>query len=544
MEVARDASLFNRFDEGSLVAYEPWGEAFEDPDAGIQGLNTSIQNALGNQWFRTTVEIAAGFIPGVGEVQDAVGLYNAIMDRDPTGALMNGLSLAVGLFDPTPAGKAAVKAIFRNADDAAGLLTKLSRALGDMPTNVRNSLGDAIQGLDNAIQGVVGEKALQLAADGVDGNLLNGAIRNYSNPESTLDILQSARNTLGTPTVNRLAGSLNVGQISNLSRHLGPELTDDLARAFSGRMDGLAAFADRLQSMPARTRNQLVEGLGNVSTPTRALAADLVNAGIRPESIKDALVHTSNPQGTLQMIHSLASSTGPDAVNNVLRQTGLSNTMVISRAFTQNGANPTAQAFGDQLFERLGNRIDNLSNRAAQNEVSAARSLAQRELAAGGHSIQRHGPDVTDGELQRRLTQGVAPGDANAVNRPPPRSTRFNSYNTQNFLQQRSLDEAMQHLGIPSLTTPPSAIGLTSDYAPQVTIDWGQSIGTGFEGANRVKTKVGGQDIYRYTGTNAMNPNDVSATTIGLRWDGGQWQVSQFFPGIAGTGANAINRTP
>ncbi|MEM9971871.1 MAG: hypothetical protein AAF762_12340, partial [Pseudomonadota bacterium] len=382
--------------------------------------------------------------------------------------------------------------------------------------------------------------------DGVDGGLINRAIRNYSNPESTLNILQSAKNTLGTNTINRLASSLNVGQINSLARNLGPQLTDDMARAFAGRMDGLAAFADRLRKMPQSVQQGLAQAMTNVTTPVRVLAADLINAGLRPSAIKDVLAHTSNPQGTLQQLNYMASRATPQGLNQILQNLGVSGTFGVVRGLRTDAANQVAQQFGDELLGRLGKRLNALRPRDARQEVMALQDLAKRELSAGAHSIQRHGADVSDTALKNRLTTGIPPGDTRMAWNAPPRSTRFHSYNTQNFLQKRGLDEALQHLGL-TRTTPPSAIGLTRNTAPQVTIDWGTSIGTGFKGINpkQVPHSSGGtRPATIFQGTQPLNPNDVTATTIGLRWNGSEWQVNQFYPGVAGTGANAIRRTP
>ncbi|MEM6455635.1 MAG: hypothetical protein AAF772_11115, partial [Acidobacteriota bacterium] len=520
------------------VGFNPFQDAFSDDDGRIQGGVETLQNALENGWFSTALEIAGGFLPGVGEIQDAAGLIQALQNQDPSGATLAGLSILLGIFDPTPAGQAALKAIFRNSDDAAGLLTRLGGALNNMSPSARTNLGNAIQNLDEVGQSTIGKQALELASGGVDGNVLNDILSTHADPGTALTVLQNS--------VKRMTdGGLSTQQITDLTRNLGPELAADLSQSFLGRMGNLGVFSDALKSLPARTRGELVQGLSNADSATRTLAADLINAGLRPTSIKDALVHTANPQSTLQMISDLASATSPTAVNNLMRQVGISNTMTISQALSQNGVNPTAQTFGDELFQRFGARVDNLPNSSAQVEVTAARDLAQRELTSGGHSIQRHSPDLTDAELQGRLTQGIVPGETRTVNRPAQRSTRFHSYAQQNQLQQRSLEEAMQHLGIPSINTPPSALGLSGDQVPQVTINWGQSVGTGFEGVDpQLSTTSYGARVRRYQSTQPIDPNQINSTTIGLTWDGNQWQINQFSPGVAGTGPNAINRTP
>ncbi|MEM6454151.1 MAG: hypothetical protein AAF772_03570, partial [Acidobacteriota bacterium] len=498
----------------------------------------SFLPSLDVQTFGAVLEFVGGFVPGVGEIQDAAGLFNALMEHDPTGATVAGLSLLVGIFDPTPLAQSALRNIFRSTDDAAGLLARLGGALNNMSPTAQRNLGDAIQNLDEAAQLTIGKQAIELASEGVDGNVLNRVLRDHADPQATLGALQTS--------VRRMTdGGLSSQQITDLTRHLGPDLTIDLSGSFSGRMGDLGAFSDQLQGFSRNLRGELVQGLSSADSATRTIAVDLINGGIRPASIKDALVNTANPQSALQMINGLVSSTSTEAVNNVLRQAGIANTMTIAQAFAQDGVNPTAQAFGNELFERFGQRIGGMSNAEAQREVAAVRNLSLRESAlVEGHSIQRHGPDITDAELQARLTQGVVPGEATPNPNPPSRSTRFSDYATQNLLQQRSYDEALAHLGL-TPTSPPSSIGLNRNWADRVTIDWGESIGTGFEGVNRQNIRLpDGRRIRRYQDTQPIDPNEVRATTIGLSWDGERWQIDQFFPGAAGTGENAIERRP
>lgn len=60
-----------------------------------------------------------------------------------------------------------------------------------------------------------------------------------------------------------------------------------------------------------------------------------------------------------------------------------------------------------------------------------AEELEQRD---GGHSLDRHGPDVTDDQLQDRLTTGIAPD--NVVSPAPGLSTKFSSY--EEYLKTRT----------------------------------------------------------------------------------------------------------
>jgi hypothetical protein len=64
----------------------------------------------------------------------------------------------------------------------------------------------------------------------------------------------------------------------------------------------------------------------------------------------------------------------------------------------------------------------------------------QLEEATGGHSLDRHGPDVSDALLKRRLTSGVAPDDVLSV--APGYSSRFADYATWIDARQAAIDKA------------------------------------------------------------------------------------------------------
>jgi len=112
-------------------------------------------------------------------------------------------------------------------------------------------------------------------------------------------------------------------------------------------------------------------------------------------------------------------------------------------------------------------------------------------LQMQGHSLERHGGNVTDGQLLTRSTTGVAP-DGSRVTRNgrviiPPSSTAFNSdellVNSDNVIRQNYLDEAIAQSN-------PGATRITIDKA-----DMGTIVGRGYD---RVSTRPGAEGPLKF----------------------------------------------
>jgi hypothetical protein len=78
-------------------------------------------------------------------------------------------------------------------------------------------------------------------------------------------------------------------------------------------------------------------------------------------------------------------------------------------------------------------------------EKAAKQKAAQLEAADGGHSVARHGPEVSDADLQKRLTTGVAPDGKISF---APASTKFNSYESWLKTRDAAMKEMEKRYGI------------------------------------------------------------------------------------------------
>jgi YD repeat-containing protein len=143
------------------------------------------------------------------------------------------------------------------------------------------------------------------------------------------------------------------------------------------------------------------------------------------------------------------------------------------------------------------------------------------EAADGGHSIDRHGPGVSDALLQRRLTTGYAPDRALA---PTTHSTRFSDYETWLYTREAALQKVSRD---PAFNPTPGPNDQTNF---RVLIDYGQEIGTGFSGRPGTNSRavVGGRTITLWGAYDG--PVAVTKVTTTVEWDGSQWLVRQHFP--------------
>lgn len=74
----------------------------------------------------------------------------------------------------------------------------------------------------------------------------------------------------------------------------------------------------------------------------------------------------------------------------------------------------------------------------AEFELDRKQEAETMEEAGGGHSLDRHGPEITDVALQARLTTGIAPDGAISV--APGYSSKFASYTLWLDTRQRAID--------------------------------------------------------------------------------------------------------
>ncbi|MEW5755693.1 MAG: hypothetical protein AB1810_05260 [Pseudomonadota bacterium] len=173
--------------------------------------------------------------------------------------------------------------------------------------------------------------------------------------------------------------------------------------------------------------------------------------------------------------------------------------------------------------------------------AQAKQRARQLDSADGGHSIARHGPDVSDDALKRRLTHGIAPDGKVS---PAPASTRFNSDHEWLKTREAAEGELKDRLKIKSLTDPPKP-GQKSRQ--EFFIDHGRPIDDGFRGVGKkVLTKTpNGNQIKVYSEIEPIEGLTKTQTTF--KWTPnasnpaeGRWMMEQHFPDAKGW--DQINR--
>ncbi len=89
-----------------------------------------------------------------------------------------------------------------------------------------------------------------------------------------------------------------------------------------------------------------------------------------------------------------------------------------------------------QLEQRIEGLVKQLEKLAPERVAKGAENVTEAvakgravliEKIEKGHSLLRHGPDLTENQLIKRLKQGIAP-DGSIAGQVPPASTRFSSY--------------------------------------------------------------------------------------------------------------------
>ncbi len=175
-------------------------------------------------------------------------------------------------------------------------------------------------------------------------------------------------------------------------------------------------------------------------------------------------------------------------------------------------------------------QINTLKSLGALPEVEALNVAKQSALtlekADSGHSIKRHGPEISDADLKARLKTGIAPDGKFS---PTKASTKFNSY--EDWLQTRNaaLEQIQKKNGV-DFSKPPVNV---KKY--EIITEYDRAIDDGFVGKSSSKLKV----------SDLKNPNKkgnvyskyeavdgITRTKTTVAWDAStnSWKVVQHFP--------------
>jgi hypothetical protein len=363
--------------------------------------------------------------------------------------------------------------------------------------------------------------------------------------------------------------------LANLRKTVDPETVAKAMAVFErpGTVEKL--LRELAEDLPAETLAKLKAGIGKDALTD--IGRDGVNALVKEHGVDgvlrlkdklgDALFHgLAAPSGKVpglapRLLGELAekiskdvlTKVGPDALRALAGalQKGEEFEKVIAKlgpALTRR----VGLTLGHELLKDLGNKtvlqlmedldktrwtrvVEDFEKLAVKNEEAACKLLAREVEGVQGaraHSLDRHGPEVADPPLARRVTTGIAPDGQGSFTRA---STRFKSHKDWLKTRQEAIDGAKSAHGVD--VTKPRAQG--DPNWVEVVVQHKKPIDEGFVGTG-TKTKI--QDPTGattkkgniFSGTAPVN--DLTRTKTGFEWNQaangghGQWEMKQHFP--------------
>ena len=149
------------------------------------------------------------------------------------------------------------------------------------------------------------------------------------------------------------------------------------------------------------------------------------------------------------------------------------------------------------------------------------------ERLDGGHSIDRHGPEVSNALLMRRIETGIAPDEKFS---PTPASTRFKSYQDWEETRAKALETISRRNSV-DLSKPP---GPDDPKRYTEVVDHGKAIDDGFVGDKSSAVKVvdvGSKKVAKVYPEHQF-VEGITRTTTTVAWSDNtqRWSVVQHFP--------------
>jgi Domain of unknown function (DUF4157) len=206
------------------------------------------------------------------------------------------------------------------------------------------------------------------------------------------------------------------------------------------------------------------------------------------------------------------------------------NPELLERMLTVTKAQKLSPASIQTLFKEHGPDVGKYLAQQSDTEIAAAFKATELEKADGGHSLNRHGPGLSNQTLEERLTKGITPDTKKIVNAPLA-STRFSDYQAWVQTREAALNQIQNKYSI-DLNKAPSS-GQPNKY--QVVVEYDRAIDEGFAG-NGNKIKVSNPT----TGKNSkvypsVTPIDgITRTFSNVEWNGQRWNVVQHYPATEG----------
>lgn len=177
--------------------------------------------------------------------------------------------------------------------------------------------------------------------------------------------------------------------------------------------------------------------------------------------------------------------------------------------------------------QELIDALETLNTEIADAHSEGRKKSAQQDKADKGHSVARHGPEVSDEKLQERLSTGYGP---DKVLSPTKKSTRFTSYGEWEATRKKAFEDLQALWGSfgDNLDIKPAA-ALNSKT---LTIDHGRVIGEGFKGKGAATVHnhpTRGGETYQ-TWDEFEDLPGLTKTKTTIEWNGKRWVAAQHFP--------------
>jgi hypothetical protein len=186
-----------------------------------------------------------------------------------------------------------------------------------------------------------------------------------------------------------------------------------------------------------------------------------------------------------------------------------------------------------QLKELAPERIEKAAENMTE-AVAKGRSILIEKVEKG-HSLLRHGPDLTDNQLIKRLKEGIAPdGKIESGTRVPGGSTRFSSHADWLQIREKASEQITKRApynGGVDLTKPPVPGSREASKGVSRIIEFDRPIGDGFVGKkgtlHEITAKNGRKlDVYG----DVEKVEDLTRIKVTYKWNGKEWEAKQFFP--------------
>ncbi len=180
--------------------------------------------------------------------------------------------------------------------------------------------------------------------------------------------------------------------------------------------------------------------------------------------------------------------------------------------------------------ERVAKAAENLTEAVAKGRATLIEKIEK------GHSLLRHGPELVDNQLIRRLKEGIAPDGKIEINRVPGGSTRFSSNTDWLQIREKAHEQITKrapfHGGV-DLTKPPPTDVKGNPLIEEVNriIEFDRPIGNGFIGKKETLHEItapNGKKLNVYGDVEKVE--DLTRIQVTYKWNGKKWEAKQFFP--------------